>query len=520
MNMTDANAGHERAGPLPQFLGAPLPAGGEGVTLQPAVAAEAKTLAPAPALPTPPAWDKIRIPGYEILGELGRGGMGVVYQARQVRLNRLVALKMILSGGHAGASELARFRTEAEAIARLEHPNIVQIYEMGEADGYPFVSLELCAGGSLADRLDGSPRPVVEAAQLVESLARAMEIAHEQRVIHRDLKPANILLTADGTPKITDFGLAKKLGEAGNTQSGTCLGTPSYMAPEQVESKASVGPAADVHALGAILYELLTGRPPFQAATPLDTLLQVVASEPIPPRQHQARIPRALESICLKCLEKDPARRFASAQELADDLRRFLNGEPVFARPPSVAGRLAQWAQQRPALAATVVAFTLFYVNHLFNLAQGTEGMGGPFHWKVTGLMLSWLLLAIGFQWLVGRPRFRRLGVYGWSAVEVIMLTELLLVANGPSSGLVIGYFLLIGAAGLRFRMALVWLVTGLAMASYLAVQTEASWLRSEQALAVPPHTAVIFVLGLAMMGLIQYLLLRRFRLALAQQER
>ena len=288
---------------------APLACGGETATLPPSLpAADPATLATrAAAIP-----ERVAVPGYEVLSELGRGGMGVVYKARQVKLGRLVALKMILSGGHAGEADLARFRTEAEAIARLQHPNIVQIYEVGEHGGLPFFSLEFCGGGSLEKKRGGTPLPPAEAAVLVETLARAMQAAHEKGVIHRDLKPANVLLAEDGTPKITDFGLAKKLDEAGQTASGAVMGTPSYMAPEQAGGQA-VGPLADVYALGAVLYECLTGRPPFKAATNLDTILQVVSDEPVPPAQLQPKTPRDLETICLKCLHKDPEKRYPSA---------------------------------------------------------------------------------------------------------------------------------------------------------------------------------------------------------------
>ena len=260
--------------------------------------------------------------------------MGVVYKARQTKLDRVVALKMILSGGYAGEADLARFRTEAEAIARLQHPNIVQIYEVGEQNGLPFFSLEFCGGGSLEKELDGTPLPPKKAAALVETLARAMQAAHEQGVVHRDLKPANVLLAKDGTPKITDFGLAKKLDEVGQTASGAVMGTPSYMAPEQASGKSQeIGARTDVYALGAILYECLTGRPPFKAATPLDTIMQVVSDEPVPPRQLQSRTPRDLETICLKCLQKEPRKRYASAKALANDLHRYQAGEPIKARP-------------------------------------------------------------------------------------------------------------------------------------------------------------------------------------------
>jgi serine/threonine-protein kinase len=291
------------------------------------------------------------IPGHEILGELGRGGMGVVYKARHLHLKRLVAVKMILAGEHAGPEHLARFRTEAEAIARLQHSNIVQVFEVGEHREMPFFSLEFCGGGSLAKKLAGTPLPPAEAAALVQTLARAMQAAHDKGIIHRDLKPANVLLADDGTPKITDFGLAKKLDEAGQTIPGRVMGTPSYMAPEQADSWKQVGPPADVYALGAVLYECLTGRPPFKAATVLDTLLQVVSAEPVPPRQLNPTVPRDLETICLKCLQKEPGNRYVSAQALADDLHRFLKHEPILARPATRRERFAKWCRRNPRVA-------------------------------------------------------------------------------------------------------------------------------------------------------------------------
>jgi WD40 repeat protein/tRNA A-37 threonylcarbamoyl transferase component Bud32 len=296
------------------------------------------------------------VPGYEIVGELGRGGMGVVYKARQLKLNRLVALKMILAGGHVGDDQMARFRREAEAVAQLQHPGIVQIYEVGEQDGLPFFSLELIEGGSLADKLAGMPLPPGEAAALLEPLARAVQAAHERGIIHRDLKPANVLLTAAGAPKVTDFGLAKRVEVGGNlTATGAVLGTPSYMAPEQASGDGRrVGPAADVYALGALLYECLTGRPPFQGPTPVDTLLQVVSEEPVPPSRLQPKVPRDLETICLKCLHKDPARRYESAAAVADDLARFQAGQPIRARPSTTPERVLKWMKRRPALAALV----------------------------------------------------------------------------------------------------------------------------------------------------------------------
>lgn len=297
-------------------------------------------------VPTP-THDRVSLPGYEILGELGRGGMGVVYQARQLRLKRLVALKMILAGAHSGQEEMARFQTEAEAVAQMAHPNIVSIYEVGEHDGLPYFSLEYVDGGSLESLLQSQPMSEREAAETVLTLAEAMESAHEKGIVHRDLKPANVLMTRDGELKISDFGLAKRVEvESGHTQTGTILGTPSYMAPEQASGDTKqMGPRTDVYALGAILYRIVTGRPPFQAENPLDTVLEVVNTDPVPPRRSNAKLPADLETICLKCLEKDPARRYASAAALAEDLRHFLQDEPITARP---AGRVYRvWRRVR-----------------------------------------------------------------------------------------------------------------------------------------------------------------------------
>jgi serine/threonine-protein kinase len=318
-----------------------------------------------PPPPTPPtrpnrlaAGPPPRLSGYEIVGELGRGGMGVVYKARQVGLNRVVALKMILGGVHAGPHELGRFRREAEAIARLQHPNIVQIYEVGEHEGRPYFSLEYVDGGSLDRRVNGAPQPPHVAAAVVQILARAIHATHQRGIVHRDLKPSNVLLTADNVLKITDFGVAKRLDpeDGGPVGNDTLTGTPSYMAPEQADGKQPVGPAADVYALGTILYELLTGRPPFRAETVLDTINQLVSLEPVPPRQLQPKVPRDLETICLKCLQKEPYRRYATAEALADDLQRFLKREPIAARPVGTLARAWRWCRRRPKVASLMGA--------------------------------------------------------------------------------------------------------------------------------------------------------------------
>jgi WD40 repeat protein len=301
---------------------------------------------------------------YEILRELGQGGMSVVYLARQRPLNRLVALKMLLLGRQASTGALERFRREAAIIAGLQHANVIHIYEVGELQQVPFLALELCEGGSLADRHGQQAPHASEAAGLVEKLARAVHAAHNAGIIHRDLKPANILFLADGTPKITDFGLAKRLdADADQTHPSEVVGTPCYMAPEQTGwTRHAIGPAADVYALGAILYQLLTGQPPFRAPTSLETLTQVVDKEPVRPRQLQPKSPRDLETICLKCLAKDPARRYGSAATLAEDLRRFQAGESIIARPPGLAEKTTRWVQKRPLVAGLGAALLILLV--------------------------------------------------------------------------------------------------------------------------------------------------------------
>jgi serine/threonine-protein kinase len=297
------------------------------------------------------------IAGYDILGVLGQGGMGIVYKARQLNLKRTVALKTLLAGAHASPSLFARFRGEAEAVARLQHPNIVQIHEVGQHEGCPYFALEFVEGGSLAQRLRASPPPPRQAAQWLLSLARAVHYAHERGIIHRDLKPANVLVATDGSLKITDFGLAKQLSGSGDkTRTGEIFGTPSYMAPEQAGGATkSIGPAVDVYALGAVLYEMLTGRPPFLSDSAYETVNQVLTAEPVPPRRLQPGAPRDLETICLHCLNKEPRKRYATALALAEDLQRFLAGEPIRARPASAAERLLKWGRRRPALAALLV---------------------------------------------------------------------------------------------------------------------------------------------------------------------
>ena len=319
-------------------------------------------LRPTPELP--------HVPGYEVQQVLGHGGMGIVYKARHLRLNRAVALKMPLAGAHARPEELERFLREAEAVAGLRHANIVQVYEVGNVAGRPYFTMEFVEGGNLAQKMAGTPLPAHQAAALVTQVAEAIHVAHQKGIVHRDLKPGNILLTADGTPKVTDFGLARRVqGNGGLTLSGAAVGTPSYMAPEQVQGpKNALGPATDVYALGAILYEMLTGRPPFRAATAAATMQQVLTDTPVPPGRFQSNLPRDLETICLKCLHKEPPRRYANAAALAEDLQRFLRGDTIAARRRAI-------GTPRPVGAARPATSLLLVVTAL--LAMTVSGGGG-----------------------------------------------------------------------------------------------------------------------------------------------
>jgi WD40 repeat protein/serine/threonine protein kinase/Tfp pilus assembly protein PilF len=331
-------------------------------TLPPAAPAEAAT--EGDGLDWSIAGDHLPVvPGFVIERELGRGGMGIVYKARQITVNRTVALKMILAGEFAGPNQRSRFRAEAQAVAALDHPNIVRLFDLGEHGKILYLTLEYIDGDRLDRKLNATPLPATEAATLVATLAKAMVYAHERGIIHRDLKPENVMLSADGSPKILDFGLAKQMDtDARHTKSGAIVGTPSYMAPEQAAGLKNIGPLVDVYALGAMLYELLTGRPPFRAATPMDTVLQVITEEPVAPSRLTGQVPRDLETICLKCLRKEPAKRYANASALAADLERYLNGKPIVARPIGPLGRLHRWSRRNPLIATLSSTIALLLI--------------------------------------------------------------------------------------------------------------------------------------------------------------
>lgn len=332
------------------------------------VEADLNELFPYPDEPLPQVTDRAtlpKIPGYEVDEVLGHGGMGIVFGAWHLRLNRRVALKMGLMGAFAGLRERDRFQREAEAVAKLRHPNVVQIYDVGDSEGRPYFTMEFVDGGSLAQKLSGTPLQPHEAARLVAILAGAVQAAHSCGIVHRDLKPANVLLTSDGTPKITDFGLARSVDDgAGLTLTGIALGTPSYMAPEQARGHGdALGPSADVYALGAILYESLTGRPPFRGATPAETVQQVMEQDPVPPSRLNPGIPRDLQTVCLKCLQKNPRSRYSSATALQDELNRFLHGEAVSARPEGWLGWTIRRIRRQPKQAAILAISAVLAVS-------------------------------------------------------------------------------------------------------------------------------------------------------------
>ncbi|HEX8200954.1 MAG TPA: serine/threonine-protein kinase, partial [Isosphaeraceae bacterium] len=348
--VSDSPVAHGGANDAPDAATIPLDHAAIGQQPRPDLGETTQTHTPRPSDPAAPRPSVIHHVGdYELLEEIARGGMGVVYKARQISLNRTVAVKMILGGQLASAAEVDRFHAEAEAAANLQHPNIVAIHEVGEHLGRHYFSMDYVEGRSLAEIVRDNPLPAERAARYVRTIARAIHFAHQRGTLHRDLKPSNVLIDGSDQPRVTDFGLARRIqGGSDLTATGAVLGTPSYMPPEQAAGRRDdVSPASDVYALGAILYELLVGRPPFRAATPLETVKQVLEARPVSPRLLNPGLPRDLETICLKCLEKEPRNRYATAQELADELGRFLDGKPIRARPLNAAHRLGRWLWRR-----------------------------------------------------------------------------------------------------------------------------------------------------------------------------
>ena len=403
---------------------------------------------------------------YELGEEIGRGGMGIVFKARHRKLNRIVALKMSLNGHYSLSTELERFRLEAEVAANLDHPNIVPVYDEGEHGGRLFFSMKLVEGGSLAQEISRFLEDPLAAARLLAAVARAIHFAHTRGAIHCDLKPANILLDEAGQPHVTDFGLARRFGsDSALTATGALLGTPSYMAPEQASgSRKELTPAADIYGLGAILYELLTGQPPFRAPSVMETVVLVLEREPEPPRSLRASVPVELEQICLKCLEKSPKERYPSAHVVAESLEQFLRGEAIAGT--TIWQRLRRWTRREPELVSRLGGLGLMIALTQYNYATAPHPRF-KMHYAIQSAFFLWGIASVFFQTLLRRGYYAEFARFAWSATDMIALTSVLYVINGQNNALIVGYPLLIAASGLWFRVPLVWFTTGLAMAAY-----------------------------------------------------
>ncbi|XZE53011.1 serine/threonine-protein kinase [Planctomycetaceae bacterium SH139] len=443
---------------------------------------------------------------YELLDEIARGGMGVVYRARQVNLNRIVALKMILAGRLASQEDVKRFRVEAEAAAHLDHPGIVPIYDISSVDGQYYYTMGFVEGVRLDQLSIEELRDPRRAARIVKQLAEAVEYAHKHGIVHRDLKPANVLLDQDGSPKITDFGLAKRMELAADlTRTGQILGTPGYMAPEQAAGESKlIGTPADIYALGGLLYFLLTRRPPFQAANVIDTLVQSLESEPTLPSRVSKVVPRQLEQICMRCLEREPSNRYPSAAHIAADLDRFLQGQPIQARPPTAVEQLRRFTRRAPALTVHVAVISLLIV-----IAQARYlivGADQTLHVKIISTLTIW----IGFAWLLHlisrSDRSEHVAGTALLCIDAVMITvvlSLMCEPGSPPGPLLIGYPLIVVAGAMFFYVRRVVIVTIAAAASYLCLL----WL--EPYLVEPAHYHICF---LVMLGAIAFSLVHQVR--------
>ena len=451
---------------------------------------------------------------YELIREIGRGGMGVVYEARQKGLDRSVAVKMILASHLASPELVRRFQAEAKAAARLRHANIVHIHDVGQLHGQDFFVMEYIEGQSLAQRIARGPIDLTTALRLIATVARAVEHLHQQGIIHRDLKPSNILLDAGGQPYVSDFGLAKVFVAGSEmTATGVIAGTPSYMAPEQASGRrAEIGPATDVYSLGTILYELLTGVPPFRAESPLDTLMEVLSSDPALPRSLNGHIPRGLELICLKCLAKEPRERYASAAALADDLDRFARGEVLQVRPPTPAQRFWSWTRRQPALASRLGALGLFYL--IETADYYANSVDTHFHQQVSLVVVLWIVASIVCQQLLASRRWSVPARFVWGTLDSLALFVVLRLGYGAVSSLVVGYPLIIVASGLWFRVRFVWFITFLSLLTYSILVIDFYYWRPElhEGMYAGFDRHVIFALAMLLTGSVVAYLVEQVR--------
>jgi len=445
---------------------------------------------------------------YTLQEVIGRGGMGIVYRARHRTLAAPVAIKVIREGELASEDEVRRFYQEARAAGNLQHPNIVRVNDVGECDGIHFLAMELVEGVGLDTLRQPKGIDPQRAAELMLAVSRAVHHLHTRGIIHRDLKPSNILINPEGEPLVTDFGLAKVFGtDTEQTTTGTIIGTPTYMSPEQAWGKpGDVTPQSDVYSLGAILYELIAGRPPLQEENALDLLLQVREAEPFPPSRYNGAVPRDLERICMRCLEKAPAQRYASAADVADDLKRYLQHEPIEAHTISIAQRLRRWTRREPGLVARWLgqffAATTLQINFWLNDVPPGH------HWPIMAVIALWAMLSLGCQKLLGlSTALSRQLPFVWSACDVVLYTVLIILADPPRESLLVGYPLLIVASGLWGRVRLVGMMTVVAISGHLllfAVGMESHW---------PKHYPVLVALLLGLCGGFVAYEVYRFRL-------
>lgn len=445
---------------------------------------------------------------FEIVEELGRGGMGVVFKARQTDLKRDVAVKVIRTHQLANEEELRRFQIEAQAAARLQHPNIVAVHECGEIDGLQYFAMDFIVGDTLSDRLKQGPMDCEEAANLLVPIAEAVGYLHEHGVIHRDLKPSNILIDDDGQPHVTDFGLARLAEDDASvqTRTGLILGTPSYMSPEQAAGRHRlIDRRTDIYSLGAILYEMLTGQPPFKDENPLDTIVQVIEQEPQLPRRLRPEVPRDLELICLKCLEKEPERRYASAREMADDLKRFLKDEQITASAPSVFNRMYRWARRYPAAASRWAGvLAAMGILQLRATIFGVEDR--PYHYEVMAIFGVWAVVIGLFQFLTLNKRIKPYLEYAWAATDAMLMTFVLLQVPKDLGPLVVGYPMIVASSGMFFNVRVVVCSSIFSCLGYICLWTY------HPTEPIEAHYGVIYLIVLALLGIITAHQVRRVR--------
>jgi eukaryotic-like serine/threonine-protein kinase len=442
---------------------------------------------------------------YEIVRQIGHGGMGIVFEARHPGLAKSVALKLIRSGQFASEEEISRFHIEARTAGRIRHPHIVSVHDVDQHQGEHFLTMDLVCGPTLAQVIR-QEKPIAprRAAEMIATVARAVQHLHEHKIIHRDLKPSNIMLDEAGAPYVTDFGLAKVFeGDSQQTTTGTIIGTASYMPPEQAAGRPrDVSVRSDVYSLGAILYEMLTGRPPFQEDNPLDTILQVLESPPEPLRRQNDAIPAELEAICLACLEKNPQDRLESAERLAEELERFLRGEPLQMKSRSWWERLRRWGRREPALSYRlgIVAAGALVVQG--NYWLNDDVVPFPEHRRIMAVIAAWALSCVLCQRLMKRALWERRMPYLWAVTDVLFLTTLLVLAQRgqPVGPILIGYPFLVIASGLWFEVRLVWVMTALCSLGYLLLNR----LRGDAGNSdIPPHYPYIYAVVLWGIGYI-----------------